>query len=256
MKYTLLDLVQTIASSLDSDEVNSVTDTTESLQIAYVVRTVYMDLISRANLPEHYSLTSLVPSGDSLKPTLMYVPETVDELLWLKYDNRTVELPAMNMQPVQFVETKAFLEMLYQFDLTDTTRYGSFSHVIAGNTFTLPYRLDKAPQFYTTFDDRTLIFDSYDALVDTTLQASKTTAYAKLEIPFVMSDTFVPDLDSSQFQLLLNEAKSLAWAELKQAQNGKAEQAAKRQWTRLEKTKYETEHQSYFDRLPNYGRIR
>ena len=67
MKYTLLQLVQTIASSMDSDEVNSISDSTESLQIANIVRSVYYDLINRAKLPEHFTLVTLEASVDNTR---------------------------------------------------------------------------------------------------------------------------------------------------------------------------------------------
>ncbi len=254
MKYTLLQLVQTVASSCDADEINSISDTTEADQITTIVKTAYMDIISRANLPEHFSLVNLDPSGDADKPTLMYVPSTVDEVIWIKYDGRTTDNPVLTMQNVTFMELKDFLEMLYQYDLTDTDTYGSFSHTVGGETFTVPYRKDHAPCWYSTFDDSTLVFDSYDNTVDSTLQSSKTVAYARLNIPWSSTDDFVPDLNDAQFALLLNEAKALAWAELKQSQHTKAEVNAKRGWTRLQRTQHQTEKLSNFDRLPNYGR--
>ena len=54
--------------------------------------------------------------------------------------------------------------------------------------------------------------------------------------------------------LLLNEAKALAWTELKQAQHPKAELNSKRGWTSLQRTKHATETLSDFDKLPYFGR--
>ena len=60
---TLLRLVQDILSSLDSDEVNSISDTPESLQVANIVRTTYEDLVSLLDLPEHFSFFELTTAG-------------------------------------------------------------------------------------------------------------------------------------------------------------------------------------------------
>jgi hypothetical protein len=253
MKYTLLDMTQTILSSMDSDEVNSINDSTESLQVAKIIKTAYSDILTRANLPEHYSLVSLEASGDSDKPVLMTLPDTVAEILWLKYDKATTDDTDIQMRQVDYKPLDEFLNDMHNLDASDTI-VDTFTHTIGDNTITFLYVNDKAPSYYTTFDDYTVIFDSYDNTVDTTLQKSKTLAYAKNVIPFTMSDTFTPDLDEQQFNLLLNEAKSLAWAELKQAPHQKAEASARRGWTNLQSSKFRTERQSFFDRLPNYGR--
>lgn len=253
MKYTLLELVQTVAASCDSDEVNSITDSTESQQIATIVRTAYFDILTRANLPEHYSLVTLDASGDSAKPVLMTVPTTVRNIVWLKYDNATTTDSDLQMRPVLFKPLPEFLGMMHLLD-EDDTNIASFSHTDGPDTFKFMYWTNKAPQYYTSYNDNTLIFDSYDNTIDTTLQKSKTLAYAQLVIPFIMSDTFVPDLDEPQFALLLNESKALAWAELKQTQHAKAEVGARRGWTNLQRTKFATEKQSFFNQLPDYGR--
>src|SRR5687767_9860591 len=103
MKYTLLELVQAIASSMDSDEVTSITESVEAEQIAIVVRTAYFDLISRLNLPEHYTLFNLTASGDSSKPVLMTLPADVKSVKWLKYDMQTATDTDINYQEVRYV---------------------------------------------------------------------------------------------------------------------------------------------------------
>lgn len=238
---------------MDSDAVNSINDSVESLQVATVIRTVYFDMISRANLPEHYSLITLDASTDSSKPILMTVPSTVAEIKWLKYNNETTTDTDIRMEIVEYLPLPEFLERMDSISESDTN-VETFTHTIGADTYTFLYRNDKHPQYYTTFDDNTLIFDSYDNTVDATLQKSKTRAYGRLVIPFTMSDTFTPDLDESQFTLLLNEAKALAWAELKQSPHPKAELNARRAWTNLQKHKNSTEVQSDFDQLPYFGR--
>lgn len=253
MKYTLLELVQEVLSSMDSDEVNSITDSTESLQVAKVIRSTYFSILERANLPEHYGLVNLTASGDSTKPVQMTLPSDVNELLWLKYNKETATDTDLNMVPVDYMALPDFLSMTYMLSESDTN-VDTMTHTAGAHSYTFMYRNDKAPDYYTAFDDGTLIFDSYDNTVDTTLQSSKTLGYARLVIPFTMSNTFTPDLDENQFNLLLNEAKALAWAELKQAQHAKAEQTARRGWVTLQKNKEAVDKRSFFDKLPNYGR--
>lgn len=138
----------------------------------------------------------------------------------------------------------------------------SFSQTTTeGFIITFHYYTDRAPQWYTSYDDDTMIFDAYDNEVDTTLQSSKTLGFGSKNTEFTKIDAFVPDLQAAQFQLLLNEAKSLAWSELKQTVHQKAEMSARRNWRHLSKSaqniptgKYLGDGNHPFDKLPDFGR--
>lgn len=249
MKYTLLDIVQTILSSMDSDEINSIDDNAEATQVATIVRTVYYDILQRADLPEEYYLTSLTASGDDDKPTLMTLPEDVASIKWLKYNKESVDDPYMRYEDVVLLPLEDFLDRMYQLDESESY-VGTFTH----NDINFLYRDDSSPTYFTTLDDRTLIFDSFDSDVDTTLQSSKVLCRVKKNIPFTMSDSFTPDLDDPQFALLINEAKALAWAELKQTTHNIAERNSRRAWISSQKNKNAIRVMSDFDKLPNFSR--
>lgn len=257
MRMTLLEITQEILSSMDSDEVNSISDTTESAQVATIIRRVYYDIVSRTSLPEHFELFELTASGDSSKPTLMYRPAKVNQLIWLKYDKQMLGDTASNYELVNYMPPTEFANMMHSLN-TDETDVASFDHTISGDSITFLYRNDKAPDWWTSFDDYTFVFDSFDAEVDTTLQKTKTVCYGLVGVDWTLADGFYPDLDAQQFPLLVNEAKSLAWAELKQAQHMKAEQSARRQWIHLQQSKnaLPSKRGEFFSQLPNYGRKR
>lgn len=252
MKYTLLELVQDILSSMDSDEVTSIDDTVESQQVAKVVRTAYFDLIQRAKLPEHYDLIQLDETS-AASPIVMSVPATVAEVGMVKYYDESLD-PA-TWEPVEYVTLATFLDRMDSYTDLTATNIDTISYAVpAGDSFTFVYRNDKQPEYYTTLSDSILIFDSLDTDVETYLRSSKTRAQARMQITWAMTDGFTPDLDEPQFALLLAEAKSLAWAELKQSPHAKAEQSAKRGWNQLQKSKHATETLSDFDQLPCFGR--
>lgn len=255
MKYTLLDLTQTILSSMDSDAVNSISDSIESLQVAKIIRTVYYDIVNRADLPKLSLPINLQASGDTTKPVIMYVPDTVKNIEWVQYDNATITQTNRNMQNVYFVPFKDFMERSNSLDVSLST-VDSLTLTQDGNSFVIQYLNNKSPEYYTSYDEHTLIFDSYDSAVDTTLMSSKSLAYGKKVATFSMSDAFEPDMDEQQFQLLLSEAKALAWAELKQTTHAKAEMSSRRGWTSLQNSKHNSEHVTDFDALPNFGRKR
>lgn len=84
-QLTLLEMTQDILSSMSSDEVSSISDTVESLQVAKIVRNKYYDIITRTGMPENKELFQFTASGDSTKPTLMYMPSQVGNIEWVKY---------------------------------------------------------------------------------------------------------------------------------------------------------------------------
>lgn len=260
MKYTLLDLVQTILSSMESDEVNSIDDTIESQAVTRIVRDTYFEIISRDRLPEHYNLFALDASGDNAKPTVMYKPADVRTLDWVKYDVQTAD----DAGQIRFVEVKYlalqdFLDMMYRLNSTDDN-VDAFTLSVAtptdGNTvFNVLARNDIHPTYYTSFDDGTILFDAYDSEIDSTLQKDKTLAYGVQGVTWSNTDTFVPQLAEVKFPLLLNEAKALAFAELKQTAHQEAGKRAMRAWVSSQKNASAIPGvQRATDKLPNYGR--
>jgi len=281
VKLTNLEYVQNILSSLGSDEVNSVSDTTESLQVLEILKTTYYNVLSRSSLPEHTQLIQLDPSLDATIPVLMYIPNGVKRIEWLKYfdnnnlpnvDNPNGYIHDLNLDivpmagvpgPMPGYSYVTILPIQQFVDMTNTlnpslTNVDAFTFTDSKNslpgTYTFYYRNDKQPQFCTIISDYYVIFDSFDTMVDSTLQSSKTMAYGEVTPVWSNADNFVPNIDEDQVPLLLNEAKSLAYFELKQSAHPKAEQFAKRQWSAYQKHKSVSERPSSFDALPNFGR--
>lgn len=251
MKLTLLEYVQNIASALNSDQVNGIGDSTESQQIATIVKTTFFNIIARANLPEQRSLKQLEPSIDLSQPNVMYVPEGVKRIDWLKYYDATVDTTMYKY--VTLIPLQQFADYVNNFNPAESN-VETLSLTVDSETYLFRYRNDIQPCYATVLSDYYVIFDSYDNTLDDTLQSSKTEMMALLEPVWRMEDTFIPDLDDGQVPLLLNEAKSLAFFEMKQSAHPKAEQEAKRQWASLQRDKSVDNKPSYFDALPDFGR--
>lgn len=245
--------MQLVLSSLDSDEVNSITDNTESLQVARIVRRCYNNIATHADLPEHKTVFSLTASSSST-PVVMYLPSGVDRLEWIKYDQQTLEDTNINFSLLTPISLEEFLNRMHMLSESDSY-VDTFTLTVNGSDiFTVLYRTDTGPSVYTTFDDGTILFDSINTDVDSCLQNSKTLAYGMTEKAFLLSDTFVPDLDDRQFNLLLNESIALAAVELKQQANPKVEQQVRRGWINVQRTKHNIDIETDFDKLPDYGR--
>src|SRR5689334_21608259 len=116
---TLLEIVQEILSSLDSDELNSINDTPEAMQVAMVVRRAYLDIASRLNLPEHFDFFTLTASGDNDLPTIMYRPDTVSQLIWIKYDKRLEVGDPQEFEDVRYQEPGLFFDRMFMLNEDD-----------------------------------------------------------------------------------------------------------------------------------------
>ena len=255
MKKTLLEIVQEILSDIDGDEVNSFSDTTESTQVAHIVENCYWDIVSQSSFPKMFSPFELTASGNPSYPNLMTMPETALTLSWLRYDESTTESLNAGYRHLHFLDLQEFMERIYALDTTDTTVVSYEYTLSSGDTINIRCRNDQAPTYYTTIDDNILLFDSYDAEVDTTLQADKTLAFGERKPTWSYIDSFVPDLPEKQFTILRNEAKSAAFAQLKQSVNQNSERKARRGWITSQKTQRKINNpRRELDRAPNYGR--
>lgn len=279
MKYTLLDMTQNILSRMSSDEVNSIGDTSESLQVANIIKNKYFDIVSRVDLPEHDQLIQLDPSIDGDRPVLMYIPNGVAEIKWLKYfDSSTtagvdvsdhdinVDLednsgsgvnPPAGYTYVTILPVTQFIDMVNKFN-PEESDVESFTFEDTSNNYpsnyTFYYKNQQQPRFCTIISNYYVIFDAYDNTQDTTLQASKTMTLGRIVPFFEMEDNFVPNLAEEQFQLLVNEATALAFYELKQQPHALATQEARRGWSTVQKRKAVIDRPTYFDAIPNFGR--
>lgn len=254
MRQTVLEITQTVLSALDSDSVNSIGDTDESLQVANIVKDVYLDFINRIGLPEHKTLFELEASGDPLKPLLMYRPQNVTSLDWVKYDKREASLDDALISDVDYLPLEDFLRLMYSLNSSDDNVI-TFDQTVAGNSISIYGMDDRHPRYWSSFDDETLIFDSYFSDIDTTLMKNKTTCWGTVEPDFDLVDGFTPDLDSQQFSTFIQEVKEQAFAELKQLPNSLAARKARRGNIVLQKKKRALPTEvDELDRLPHYGR--
>ena len=247
MKKTLLQLTQDILSDMNSDEVNSITDSLESLQVAQIIRSVYEEMIAAKNWPHLRTLMQLNASGDSDKPTHMKLPDDIKELVEIQYNSKKVGDTREKFELIEYMHPDAFIRHTNNrnsdnADVDVVTDVSGVSLLIMN---------DKAPEFWTSFDDEWIVFDSYDSEVESTLQKSKSQCIAFRLPTFSVADNFTPDLPAEAFPALLAEAKSTCFLRLKQMPDQKAEQQATRQKNWLSRKAWQAKGGI---RFPDYGR--
>ena len=79
-QYTLLQIVQRILNDMDSEEVNSIDDTSEALQVASVVEDTFYAIISNRLIPEHKEMTKLTSTSSSSTPTHFTYPDNATNI--------------------------------------------------------------------------------------------------------------------------------------------------------------------------------
>jgi hypothetical protein len=247
-KMTLLEMTQDILSDMDSDEVNSINDSIESLQVAQIIKTTYYNIIDGRDYDFLYELFQLESSGTSSRPTHMKLPENIIDLKYIKYNTRKSADTKDKYLKIDYLNPEDFMEVL---DTRDSSK--SNVTVVTDTTgISLNIKNDKAPEYFTSFDDENLVFDYHDSAVDSTLTNSKTQCHGKRSVAFTLSDSFTPDLPVQMFSYLLAEAKSVAFVTLKQVANAKAEQVSTSQKRRMSQDAWRLKNGIHY---PNYGRM-
>jgi hypothetical protein len=249
MKYNLLRIVQKILSSLDADEVNTIAGTVESLQVAEIVEDVYYNMFTNKIIPEHYELLKVEALADGDRPNYLRLPSSVARIEWVKYNITDDPVNEREYREICYLEPEVFLNRIMGRSLSDS----NVIEVIDISGVPLLIKDDADPSFWTSFDDDYMVFDSYDKTVDSTLQTSKSMVWGRIVPEFSLEDTFEPDIDDNLFPTLINESKSWAHAELKQASHQKAEQQSRKQRTLFQNDRHRIKRP--YSR-PDYGRRR
>lgn len=247
MAKTLLEIVQSILTGVSGDQVNSISDTEESEQIAEFVRGAYQDLMSHTKWPHTRRATALVSFSNSLFPTHVKLAEDVKELISVHYDVRKIGETKRNYRKLSYLDPDDFLRKLNSRDSDET----GVTIVTDTSGIELLIRNNKAPEFYTSINDVDIVFDSYDSAVDTTLIDDKFQAQAYILPAFTLSNSFIPDLPPDAFSLLEQEALSRVQFRMRQIQDVKAEQEVQKQSRWLSRNAWRTQGGITF---PNYGR--
>jgi hypothetical protein len=245
-KRTLLEVVQEILNDLDSDEVNSIDDTVEAAQVASIVRATYNEMISNRNWPHLKKISKLTALGTSY-PNYFQIPDRVKELVSIKYNVIKDGETRVQYRDIKWKYPDEFMNLIYarNSDNSNISQVQDFSGVV------LLIQTDKAPEYWTTFDDKYIVCDSYDSVVDDALKEVKSQAILYQEPTWVHTDAAYPDLPEEAFSALIEEAKSTAFIVLKQMANQKAEQKAGRQQRWLARKAWKVQGGI---RYPSYGR--
>lgn len=249
-QMTLLEMVQNILSEMSSDEVNDIDDTQESNQVVEIIKVAYLAISSNRNWLGQRRAVQFLPSGNTATPTHLYLQQPIKEMEFVNYDcQRPTDKGQTVFLQMKYLYPDDFLRVL---NMNNSTQAYTTSVIDPGSGITLQIRNDQPPTYYTSFDDRALVFDAYDSKIEDTLQNHKVQALAYFMPQFQYDNDWQPMLPDEALIALLEEAKSRAFLALKQQANQKAEQEASRQQSWLSRKQFRVKGGvRYFD----YGRV-
>lgn len=198
MNKTLLYTVQRVLDKLNLDPVSSIADTEDSYLIAREAETTLYDLMSRGDWPDKIDLIEIDSVSDLNQPTVLQLADEVSWVDSVRYDVTTAEDTDRIINRICWLEPEDFLEKVYQrstsADNVEEVKYKDILILVLN---------DKMPEYYTSFDNTHLVFDSYHLETEDTLNGNKTICYAKKIPSWAEQDDFIIPVQDSVYPLYL-----------------------------------------------------
>lgn len=216
MKRTLLRVVQDTSRYISGFNVDSIFDTDESIDIAYIAERQYYLMVQRYNNIQFTgAIGTLEAYGNPGLPTHMRIPQNVQRIQDSRIQYNAVtdsDTVLVRWKDVEYVDPQTFLTMNGR--ITDGIPNSQV--VTDPSGVKLVVRNDKAPDYCTSFDGEIIVFDSYDNEVDTTLQQSKTRCEFTKEEVFLIQDSFIIPVPNELSELYLDMVIAESSVQLRQ----------------------------------------
>ena len=249
MRKSLLQITQDILSDMSGDEINSISDTEEAAQVVSIVKNTYYAMMSNTNWPHTRRGLTVEALSNTDYPNYLTIKDNLKELISIYYNVRQLGDTRDIYKLMTWLEPDQFLYKTNQRNSNE----GNVDTVIDHSGIKTFIYNDKAPEFYTSFDDVKIIFDSYDKVVNATLQASKVQALGYVIPEFKIEDDFIPDLPVDAFSMLYERSLSACQFKIRQFQDVKAEQEGLKQGRWMSRKNWVVNGGIKY---PNYGRTR
>ena len=231
--YTYLEMVNSIVQDLNSGNseeiIYTLHQTQQSTEVVRIVKETYFQIIDGKNWPHLYKPFQLAQTGVNT-PTHMGIPTNVMEFDYIKYNIIGNGETRDKFTTIKKLEPREFM------DLVDVRDSGDANTLVVTDPSGIFLNIlkDRQPQWWTSLNDKDIIFDSFDMNVDATnLTTLKTQCRGRVYPVVLETNDFIFDLPVEAFSYLLAEAKSVSFVSLNKEANQKAEQQAVTQRRRM-----------------------
>ena len=222
-KYTMLQYVQLIAEAIESDEIDALDETIEATQIMNILQQTYNEVMDRRDwehLRDRVVQLDVMPAGDT-KINHLLIPPSVTMIQCLRYLSTQGKYTDLTyLQPCDF------LAQLHGRDVNDT----NITSIPNDDGVPMYILTDKAPTYYTSFDEVSLAFDAYETVRGIGNQIADTVIVGNIKpIPNWTEPLSTLPMPERMNSLILNEAIATANYRLRQTADPRSERLARRQ---------------------------
>lgn len=206
---------------MNSFQVNSISDTEEALQVASIIEDKYYSMLETMDWPVDSNYLPLVASMVNAGPTTLSIPAEVDKIDHLRYDGVSLD----------YIDPELFLQKALDpanADNADMTLV-QFGPDIQGYVLK-----NKNPEYFTTFDDKLIVCDSYDAETEDKLVTSKSLASVFKHQVITIDDSTPIPITKKMEPYFLAEVKAACFKKIKQQVSDEDERDRRIQRSRLQ----------------------
>ena len=222
-KLTMLQFVQQIGEAIESDEIDVLDETIEATQIMTILQQTYNEVMDRRDwehLRDRVVQMDAMPDGD-IKINHLLIPPSVTALQCLRYlstDGKFTDL--------KYLQPCDFLAQLHGRDINDP----NITSIPNDDGVPMYILTDKAPTYYTSFDEESIAFDAYETVRGIGNQIVDTVIVGNIKpVPDYTNPAAVLPMPERMNSLILNEAIATANYRLRQTSDPRSERLARRQ---------------------------
>jgi hypothetical protein len=249
-KKTILELVQKIGHAISSDEIDTLGESQEAFDIIEVLKQTYDEVLDRRTwefMKDRVLQLDARLAGDNILTNLK-IPDSVLKIQCLRYlDDNDKYRDLTYMSPCDFV-TKLHNNNPADVDVTT---------VISPDGVPLYVKTNKAPQYWTSFDEANVTMDSYEGDKTAGVIAGSSAIIATIKPVATWEATALLPIPERMETLILNEAIASANYRLRQTADPRSERIARRQGVSLRENEPKTnrdQKERHYGRRTSSGR--
>lgn len=207
-KITVLNIVQRVLEAIGHSPVQNVADTPSAKKVLRIAEEVFYQEQAYGDWPHNRFAGRLVSLGDTNRPTTLVIPEDITSLDEFKYQYVEGSGRIKFEELEQVADPRDFLDMVLARDSTESNV--QVVKVPASEPVDIFVYNDRRPRFWTTFDDRYVVADSYNQEIETTLQGSKTVITGTREQRWSSLGDAYPPMPPAMFPYFLSRVTAVA----------------------------------------------